>query len=326
MKKNIAVVAGGYSGEYNISLRSARVVVSNLPTEKYNLFLILITKEKWVYIDDNEHENSVDKNDFSIIVSGNKIKFDCVFNIIHGTPGEDGKLLGYFDMLGIPYTSSSHAVSAITFNKAFCSQLVRSFEIGVPKSIHIFKHDEIHYAKIIEEITLPCFVKACNSGSSVGAFKAKTTEELETAVKEAFEIDSEIVVEEYINGTEITCGVFRYKNQMIVFPLTEIVSLNDFFDYDAKYSPNKAREITPARIKTEEEILCKSTSVYIYNKLNCKGVVRIDYILTKSKKMYFIEVNAVPGMSEASIIPKQAAVFGYTTQQLFEMMIENVIG
>ncbi len=323
--KNIAVIAGGYSGEFDISIKSAGVIVQNIDKKLYIPYLIIITNEKWVFIDEKNKEHVVDKNDFSITLNNKKIKFDSVFNIIHGTPGEDGKIEGYFDMLGLPYTSCSHSVSALTFNKAYCNKVVRSLNISVPNSLHLFKREKVDVAKVVEEIKLPAFVKPCNGGSSVATTKAKTFEELNDAINLAFTVDDEVLVEEFINGTEITCGLFRYKNRMIVFPITEIVPKNDFFDYSAKYEPGRSQEITPANIPVETANLCSATSSFLYNKLNCKGIVRIDYILTKSRKMYFLEINTVPGMSEMSIVPQQAAAFGYKLPELFDMILEDTL-
>jgi len=325
MKKNIAVLAGGYSGEYEISIKSSRMLMQNMDTEKYNTFLICITQEKWVYIDEKNKETPVDKNDFSIIAGKRKITFDCVFIIIHGTPGEDGKIQGYLDMLGIPYTSCNQYVSAFTFNKAYCNYIVDKLGVSVPKSVHLFKRDKPDVEKIIEKIKLPAFVKPCNGGSSFGTSKVKTDKEMKKALELAFSIDDEILVEEFINGTELTCGLFRYKKQMIVLPITEVVPKTEFFDFEAKYSPGMSEEITPARISAEEAALCSATSSFLYNKLNCKGVVRIDFILTKGRKLFFLEVNTVPGMSEMSIVPQQAKVFGYKLPKFLDMLIEDAM-
>jgi D-alanine-D-alanine ligase len=325
MKKNIAVIAGGYSGEHDISMNSAGMIIQNMNKNEYEPYLIHITKEKWVYIDENHNEIKVDKNDFSITIDKKKIGFDCVFNIIHGTPGEDGKIQGYLDMLDIPYTSSNHYVSGMTFNKAFCNMIVGTLDVSVPKSIHLYKRDLVDLNIIMNEVALPAFVKPCNGGSSVGTSKVNNSKELKDAIKTAFKFDDELLVEEFINGTEITCGVFRYKNQMTVLPITEIVSKNDFFDYDAKYLSGRSDEITPARIPEEIERFCASTSSYLYNKLNCNGVVRIDYILTKSRKLYFLEINTVPGMSDMSIIPQQAKIFGYKFSEFIGMLIEDAL-
>lgn len=325
MKKNIAVLAGGFSGEYEISIKSSRMLMEHLDKEKYNSFLVCITTDKWVYIDEKNKETPVDKNDFSIMAGTKKINFDCVFNIIHGTPGEDGKIQGYLDMLGIPHTSCNHYVSALTFNKAYCNYVVQTLGVSVPKAVHIFKKDSYDIPKIVEKIKLPAIIKPCNGGSSFGTSKVKSAEEMETAITLAFTVDDEILIEEFINGTEITCGLFRYKNQMIVFPITEIIPKTEFFDFEAKYTKGMSQEITPARISPEETSLCSATSSYLYNKLNCKGVVRMDYILTKGRKMFFLEVNTVPGMSEMSIVPQQAKAFGYKLPVFLDMLIEDAL-
>ncbi len=324
MKKNIAVLAGGYSGEYEISIKSARMLMQNINKEKFNTYLVCITPTKWVYIDENNLETAVDKNDFSIVSENNKVNFDCVFNIIHGTPGEDGKIQGYLDMLGIPYTSSNQCVSALTFNKAYCNYVVDNLGVSVPRSVHLFKNNSYEISKIIDDIKLPAFVKPCSGGSSFGTTKIKSAEDLEKAIQLAFSVDDEVLIEEFINGTEITCGLFRYKNQLTVLPITEIVSETEFFDYEAKYE-GKSKEITPARISPAAITLCSATSTFLYNKLNCKGVVRFDYILTRGGKMFFLEVNTIPGMSEKSIVPQQVLAFGHNLPEFLDMLIEEAL-
>ncbi|HNX08361.1 MAG TPA: D-alanine--D-alanine ligase [Bacteroidales bacterium] len=324
MKKNIAVLAGGYSGEYEISIKSARMLMQNINKEKYNTYLVCITPSSWVYIDENNKETPVDKNDFSIVSENGRVLFDCVFNIIHGTPGEDGKIQGYLDMLGIPYTSCNQYVSAITFNKAYCNYVVDNLGVSVPRSVHLFKNSTYDIEKIIDEIKLPAFVKPCNGGSSFGTTKVKFAEDMEKAIELAFSVDEELLIEEFINGTEITCGLFKYKNRLTVLPLTEIVPKTEFFDFEAKYE-GKSEEITPARISPAAATMCSATSTFLYNKLNCKGVVRIDYILTRGGKMFFLEVNTIPGMSEQSIVPQQAQVFGYSLPDFLDLLIEEAL-
>lgn len=324
MKKNIAVLAGGYSGEYEISIKSARMLMQNINKEKYNTYLVCITPSSWAYIDENNKETPVDKNDFSIVSENGRVRFDCVFNIIHGTPGEDGKIQGYLDMLGIPYTSCNQYVSAITFNKAYCNYVVDNLGVSVPRSVHLFKNSTYDIEKIIDEIKLPAFVKPCNGGSSFGTTKVKFAEDMEKAIELAFSVDEELLIEEFINGTEITCGLFKYKNRLTVLPLTEIVPKTEFFDFEAKYE-GKSEEITPARISPAAATMCSATSTFLYNKLNCKGVVRIDYILTRGGKMFFLEVNTIPGMSEQSIVPQQAQVFGYSLPDFLDLLIEEAL-
>lgn len=322
-KKIIAIAAGGDSGESVISLSSAQVIKNNIDTKRFDVYTIFINKQKWVYIPDKGKEISVDKNDFSVKIGGKKITFDCVYIAIHGTPGEDGRLQAYFDLLDIPYTTCGQMVSALTFNKAYCNKVVAQFGVNTAKSLHVFIENPLLPAQILKELKLPIFVKPNNGGSSIGMSKVKHTKDLPAAIRKAFKEDKEILIEEYIKGSEITCGVFKYKGKLTVLPVTEIVSKTEFFDYEAKYK-GKSKEITPACISEDDEIQCKSTSAMLYQKLNCKGVVRFDYILTK-KGLYFLEMNTVPGMSEASIIPQQAKFFGYSISEFCSMIIEDAL-
>lgn len=324
MKKNIAIIAGGNSGERGISLKSAVVVRKNIDPNKYNVFAIDLKGQQWIHITPTGKKVHVDKNDFSLLLKGKKIKFDCVFNIIHGTPGEDGKLQGYFDLLGIPYTTCGVATSALTFNKSFCKDVVSRLGVLTANALHLYRHEKINIEKISKEIGFPCLVKPNNGGSSIGMSKVNKKTDLKQAITKAFKEDEEILIEEYINGTEITCGVFKSKKVLWALPLTEVVSKKEFFDYQAKYTTGMAEEITPARISETHELLCKSTSTFLYDKLNCKGVVRFDYILN-SKGLYFLEVNTIPGQSEQSIIPKQARAMGLSIQKLYSMLLEEAM-
>jgi D-alanine-D-alanine ligase len=322
MKKIVAIVAGGYSGESVISIKSAAIVKKNIDKTKFEPYVVNILHDKWVAIDNEGKEISIDKNDFSFKVNKKKVVFDVVFIAIHGTPGEDGKLQAYFDLLKIPYTTCGQVTSGMTFNKNFCERLANSYGVKTAKSVNFFKHDKVDSKKILQEIKLPFFVKPNSGGSSIGMSKVSKIGELSKAVKRAFMEDDEILISEYIQGVEITCGVMKHKDDMIVFPITEVVSKKDFFDYEAKYTSGMSDEITPARIPEIIEKQCKALSCYIYNKFNCKGVVRIDYIVSKNE-LFFLEVNTVPGLSEASIIPKQAAEFGIPNKKLFTMMLED---
>ena len=324
MKKIIAIVAGGNSGEREISLKSAAVVKKNLDAKKYDAYVIDIWQKDWVLIDDKGKKHFVDKNDFSITIQKKKISFDCVFIAIHGTPGEDGKLQGYFDLLGIPYTSCGPTTSALTFNKSFCVKTVSTFGVQTAKSVHLFKGNKFDAKKIISELSLPCFVKPNNGGSSVGMSKVTKASELKKAIEKAFKEDDEVLIEEFVDGTEITCGMMRYKRNLIVFPITEVVSKKDFFDYEAKYVPGMSQEITPARISLTLENKCKATASLIYNKLNCRGVVRMDFIANKNG-LFFLEANTVPGLTEQSLVPQQARAMGISTKELFTMMVEDAI-
>ncbi len=324
MKKQIAVVSGGDSGEFGISVQSGLVVAKFLDPNIYKAYPILIKGNEWFH--ECEHTNSypVDKNDFSVTIGSEKIMFDCVFVAIHGTPGEDGKLQGYFDMVGIPYTTCNQATSALTFNKYFCKNFVAYFGIKMAQSLYFSQPDPVTAEKILKKLTLPLFVKPNNGGSSVGMSKVNMESELAPALDRAFKEDNEILVEEFVKGREITCGVLRHKGKLVVLPVTEIVSKKEYFDFEAKYDPALANEIVPAQIPVEVEKECKETSSMLYEKLNCKGVVRFDYIFNDDG-MYFLEVNTVPGLTEASIVPKMAKCQGFTLTELFTMLVEEAL-
>ncbi len=324
MKKNIAIVAGGNSGEYKISLKSANCIKKNIDTNKFNIYTIFIRWNKWVLKTDDNNEIPVDKNDFSVFINNKRIFFDCIFMAIHGTPGEDGKLQGYFDLLKIPYTSCNLTTSALTFNKYFCNRIVNTFGILTAKSILLYKNDIIKESDIISKISLPCFVKPNNGGSSIGTSKVKKAEDLKKAIELAFSEDEEVLIEEFIRGREITCGIIKANGITTIFPLTEIKSKNDFFDYKAKYTIGMADEITPASVPETVEIECKNITSELYNKLNCKGIVRFDYILNDDK-LYFLEVNSIPGLTEESILPKQVKAMGISLKQLYTILIEDTL-
>ena len=284
---------------------------------------MVVQGSDWYWIDNNNQKHFVNKDDFSLTVSSNKITFDGVFNAIHGTPGEDGKLQGYLDMLNIPYTSCNVATSALSFDKFLCNRFVNSYGIQTARSVSFLKGEVINATVVLEELGLPVFVKPAQSGSSVGVSKVNAATDFDKAVKEALAVDERVIIEEAINGREIACGMIINKGELLVFPLTEIISQKDFFDYEAKYNEGFAHEITPANISTEAEEDIKTLSVFLYKQMNCKGFVRFDYILTP-KDLYFLEVNSIPGISEASIIPQQAAAFGISIGELFDIAIENM--
>jgi D-alanine-D-alanine ligase len=323
MNKRIAVVSGGDSGEFGISLQSGEVIAKYLNDKVYDVFPILMKNAEWYFLDDNDNRFEIDKNDFSLEIEGEKILFDGVAIAIHGTPGEDGKLQGYFDMLNIPYTSCDHATSALTFNKYFCKNFVKPLGVATANSVYLTNSHTFDIQEVKKKLTLPIFVKPNNGGSSVGMSKVKRFDELGAAVEKAFREDDEILLEEFIQGREITCGVLKAKEGIEVFPIAEIISKNDFFDFEAKYDPSLAEEIVPAQISKEVENECKKTSTFLYDKLNCKGIVRFDYIFNDSG-LYFLEVNTVPGMTEASIIPKMAGAHGMSLQDLFGRMVDEM--
>ncbi len=325
MKKKIAIVAGGDSGEFDISIRSGSVVAGSFDTTRYDTYLIRIRGSNW-YFEQGGRKYPVDKNDFSILLDDEKIRFDCVFCAIHGTPGENGKLPAYFEMLGIPYTSADSTVSALTFNKNLCNRVVSTFDVPLAGSLHFYKEDDIHSEKILENLQLPLFVKPNGGGSSVGMTKVKEAGQLEDAIRRAFAEDDEVLVEEFIKGRELTCGLIEHKGRMYVFPVCEIVSKKEFFDFEAKYDPALADEIVPADIPEPLEIQIKETSAFLYKKLNCRGVVRFDYIYHIGDDiLYFLEVNTVPGLTRESIVPKMAREMGISLQELFTMMVEDAM-
>ncbi len=266
---------------------------------------------------------AVNKADFSVDKEGEIIHFDAVFNAIHGTPGEDGKLQGYLDMLGIPYTSCGVDTSALSFNKFLCNRFISSFGIKTAASLSFLKDDKIDKNKVIKMLGLPIFVKPSGSGSSVGVSKVGNIRDFDGAVEKAFREDNRILIEEAIDGREIACGLVKNNNKIIVFPLTEIITQNDFFDYDAKYSGKKSKEITPADVSSKIETDIKATSSMLYRQMDCRGFVRFDYILTKTE-LYFLELNSIPGMTGASLIPQQAEAFGMTKKELFTMVVDNL--
>jgi D-alanine-D-alanine ligase len=322
--KKIAIVCGGYSGEYEISISSAKVVKKHINQSAYEAYIIVVLKDRWYHLADDGKETDVDKNDFSIKVGGKKVVFDAVFNAIHGVPGEDGQLLGYFDMLGIPYTSSGFTTSALTFHKDFCKKIAAVAGANVSPSIIINKGESYDENKIIKELGLPLFVKPTRNGSSVGVSKVNVAEDFGKAVEYAFSAGEQVMCEKFVKGRELACTVMQVKGKTMVFPVTEIVSKNDFFDYEAKYTAGKSDEITPADLDEVSEIEVKATSAMLYDKFECKGFARFDYIMTP-KQLVFIEVNIVPGMSEASIMPKQAACMGITLDKLFGLALENIL-
>ena len=318
---NIAIVAGGDSGEYGISIKSGKQVELNMDREKFRPYLIEIKGKNWNYRIGLK-KFPVDKNDFSLTIGSRKIRFDAVFIAIHGTPGENGKLQGYFDILGIPYPSCDVTTSALTFNKSFCKDVVRSYGIKTAKSIHLFRTGSTSDAGILAELGLPVFVKPNNGGSSLGMSKVNVKQELNPALEKAFHEDAEILVEEFIRGRELTCGVLRIDGKIIAFPVTEIIPKREYFDYEAKYKKGMADEVVPANISKQESDCCTDISRLLYEKLNCKGVVRFDYIYT-GEDFYFLEVNTVPGLTAASIVPKMTRAYGWSFKELITRLLEN---
>lgn len=318
--KNIAIIMGGYSSEYKISLKSGNVVFDNLDLAKFVGYRVHIFKDKWVYVDQNEHEFPIDKNDFSFIINNQKISFDCVFNAIHGTPGEDGLLQAYFELLNIKQTSCNYYQAALTFNKRDLLSVLKPYGIKSATSYYLNLGDPINQEEILKKVGLPCFVKPNKSGSSFGISKVKTAAEFLPAITNAYNEDNEIIIESFLNGTEVSVGVINYKGVTTVLPITEIVSENDFFDYEAKYL-GKSQEITPARISDEMTEKVSAMAKKAYEILKMKGFSRSEFILVDNEP-YMLEMNTIPGLTTESLIPQQAKCAGISLQDLFTNAIE----
>jgi D-alanine-D-alanine ligase len=323
MKKNIAIIAGGNSSEFPVSMNSAKTLEDSLQNTDYNVYKIILKGNSWkLHLNNKEYE--VDKNDFSVTLEHKKITFNCALIIIHGTPGENGLLQGYFETLGIPYSTCGVLSSSLTFNKLFSKNYIEKYGIPVSKFKVISKGASYNTDEIINVTGLPCFVKPNRGGSSFGITKVFEEQELKPAIEKAFEEDHEVLVEEFLEGTELTCGLIKTDDTAYIFPSTEIVSKNEFFDYEAKYTKGMADEITPARISAGLEKEVQQLSSEIYDIFDCRGIVRIDYIYTKGK-LYFMEVNTIPGMSAASIVPQQIEAAGYSLQEILIIAVEDAI-
>jgi D-alanine-D-alanine ligase len=318
---NVAIVAGGDSGEYGISMKSGKQVELHMDRSLFRPFLIEIRGKKWNYRIGRKNF-PIDKNDFSLTIGKRKTGFDIVFNAIHGTPGENGRLQGYLDILGIPYTSCDVTTSALTFNKGFCKDVVASHGVKTAKSIHLFKGGDHTEDGILRELSLPVFVKPNNGGSSVGMSKVNQKKALNMALIKAFHEDGEILVEEFVKGRELTCGVVKTNGKIVTFPVTEIIPKNEYFDFESKYKKGMAAEVVPADVTLQQSAQCQDISRLLYTKLNCKGVVRFDYIFT-GEDFYFLEVNTVPGLTAASIVPKMAMAHGWSFTELITRLIEE---
>lgn len=328
--KNIALVMGGYSGEHDISINSGNQVYEALDKTKYNVYKVVIDRLGWYHPTETGSHIDIDKNDFSLTLPGktDKVKFDLAFIIIHGNPGENGVLQGYFDMIGLSYTTCGFYTSALTFNKGYCNPVVRGFQkVSVANSRMLYSGSSIDEQELLSHFRLPLFVKPASGGSSVATTKVKTPEQLLPAIEEAFKEDTSVLVEEFIKGREFDCGVLRVHGKKYVFPITEIIPTNghEFFDYAAKYE-GFSNEVTPAEVETSISEQIQQVSSQLYDMLNCKGVVRFDYIYdTEKNELFFLEVNTIPGQSAESIVPKQARAMGISTSQLYDMIIESAL-
>ncbi|WP_179343958.1 D-alanine--D-alanine ligase [Winogradskyella ursingii] len=323
MKKNIAIIMGGYSSEYQISLKSGNVVYDTLDRNKYNAYRIHIFKDKWVYVNNVGEEFPIDKNDFSTTVNSEKIAFDCVFNAIHGSPGEDGFMQGYFNLLNISHTSCSMYQAALSFNKRDFLATLKPYGIKMAENYYLNLGDPIDEEAIIKKVGLPCFVKANKAGSSFGISKVYKKEDLKAAIENSFKEDNEIIIEEFLDGVEVSVGVISYRGKTTVLPITEIVSENDFFDYQAKYE-GQSQEITPARISEDYTNKVKTEAKKIYDILGMTGFSRSEFIF-KNDEPYLLEMNTIPGLTRESILPQQAAAAGISLKDLFDNSIEEAL-
>ncbi len=320
--KTIAIVAGGDSSEFGISVKSAIEVSKNL-SARYITYIITIRGTSWFWEDKKGRYHNIDKNDFTLVADDNRIRFDAVFIAIHGTPGENGLLQGYFDMMGIPYTSCGTFCSALTFNKQACKLFLKDYGIPMAGSILIREGDDFDQEAILSQTGLPCFVKPNDSGSSFGVSKVKEQQELSSAIMTAFKESNEVIIEAFMDGREVACGVVKTRKKSIALPVTEIISKNEFFDYEAKYTPGKSEEVTPADLPQAVTDEIQKLSSRVYDLLGCKGIVRVDFILIDNKPN-FLEINTIPGMTEESLIPQQAKAAGIPLEELYSMVLEDL--
>ena len=325
MKKRLAIITGGYSGESVISYQSAETIAKNINTDQWDYYVIDIHPKGWFYKTHDGNKAFVNKNDFSIIVDGNTITFDLIFIAIHGTPGEDGKLQGYFDCLNIPYTSCDTTTSAITLNKRYTVAIAAFAGIPVSRSCHLYRDRSFDVANVLKELSLPVFVKPNSGGSSLGMSKVNTPDKLEAAVEKAFLEDTQVLIEEYISGREFTVGVFKSKGKINPLPITEIISKNEFFDFEAKYK-GASKEITPAQIEDDIAEKIRSMAVKVYEVFNCRGIVRIDFIFdNKAQQPVMLEMNTIPGQSAASIVPQQVAAMGWSLKEFYSALLNECL-
>lgn len=323
-KIKVVLFMGGDSGEYEVSIASASQVKRFLDPDKYEVYPVLIRDGKWDYTDERGTQIPFDRNSHGLLIGSEFVKFDCAFIAIHGTPGEDGKLQGYLEIAGIPYTTCDVTTSAITFNKYFCNDLAKQYGVKVANTMILRQGEKWNPDSLIKEVGLPCFIKPNKAGSSVGVSKVYDMIGIDVAINKAFAEDDEVLVQQFIKGREMACGVFSLQGKVQVLPVTEVISKNDFFDYQAKYTEGLASEITPAPVTEQQSAECKRLTEYMYRKFNCKGVVRFDYFLTDNE-WCFLEVNTVPGFSAESIIPKQAKAAGFELKEFFGALVDEAM-
>lgn len=322
MKKNIAIVAGGDSSEYGVSLKSADGIAPFIDKEKYNAYIALVNRREWVVLLPDGKRAPIDKNDFSFVEKGVVRRFDFVYITIHGTPGEDGLLQGYFDMIGMPYSSCGALVSALTFSKYVCNHYLHDFGIRIADSIHLFRGETVTEEEVVSRLGLPVFVKPNDGGSSFGITKVKEASAIQSAIDKAFEEGREVLLERFVAGTEVTSGCYKVNGKEVLFPLTEVVTTNEFFDYDAKYN-GQVEEITPARLSDELTEKIERMTSRIYDILGAKGLIRVDYIIPEDGEPVMLEVNTTPGMTATSFIPQQVRAAGLDMKEVLTDIIEG---
>lgn len=322
MKRTVAIVAGGDSSELPVSLRSAEGVYSFMDKEKYDLYIVEIQGLRWEVRLPEGGMAPIDRNDFSFRSDGRKIKFDFAYVTIHGTPGENGKLQGYFDLIRLPYSCSGVLPAAITFNKYVCNRYLKSYGIRIAPSLVMTKDRLFTNTQIMQEVGLPCFVKPNQGGSSFGVSKVNTKEQLKPAIRKAFKESNEVMIEAFMPGVEVTCGCYKTKKEIKIFPVSEVISKNEFFDYDAKYN-GQVEEITPARLLDKVTTRVQMITMNIYDTLECSGIIRVDYIISAEGKINLLEVNTNPGMTYTSFIPQQIYAAGLDIRNVMTEIIED---
>lgn len=321
MKRNIVIIAGGDSAEFEISIQTAKHIFNTLDKNLYQVYLAIFKGQKWK-VNLGVEEFDIDKNDFSITVNANKIKFDFAYIAIHGTPGENGILQGYLSLVDVPHSTCDVLSSSLSFNKHACNSYLKALGYKFAKSVLLKKGQEFNCEAIEKSLGLPCFVKPNADGSSFGISKVKHIDELENAIIKAFNEGKEVIIEEFIEGLEVTCGLVKTSKEEIIFPITEVLPKKEFFDYEAKYDPTMAEEITPARISIELTQKIQNLSSELYDALKCKGIIRIDYII-KGDEVYILEANTIPGMTANSFIPKQVKASGRELNDILTLVIED---
>lgn len=319
--KNIAIIAGGNSSEYEVSMKSGKNIYDEVDETRYNKYLVVLKERDW-HVEIGEEKFPVDKNDFSFTRNGEKILFDFAYITIHGVPGENGLLQGYLDMMGVPYGCCNVLASALTFDKHTCNTYLKSYGVNVADSVMLIRGMAYDVNEIINEVGLPCFVKPNAEGSSFGVTKVKEATQLEDALKKAFALCREVLIETFIDGTELTCGVVKAGDMDITMPIAEVVPKNEFFDFEAKYDPTKSDEIIPTRISPELTNRIKTLSSMIYDILRCEGIIRVDYIV-RDDEIFMLEVNTTPGMTSNSFVPKMVRAMGGTLREVLTKIIDN---